>query len=184
MVWKERFGAMGIHIPYIFPIKWGASWSYLEFPNQMIVEVSCKPSQKHDCVNRSSFSARFWCWLLFDHSWLKHIKPSIFLRRIITHNLIYPYLIFQLVSWAQCQVLFRPGGASMRLNWCMNSMNHLLFVGSIHNFCRLESPFWKWMAASIPFLGWQIPKSPSLKHSKIQQLERHPENKNDDLCNR
>jgi len=24
VVWRERFGARGIHIPYIFPIQWGA----------------------------------------------------------------------------------------------------------------------------------------------------------------
>ena len=28
VVRRERFGARGIHIPYIFPIQWGASWSY------------------------------------------------------------------------------------------------------------------------------------------------------------
>ena len=28
----------GIHIPYtnLYPIQWGASWSYLEFPNHLI----------------------------------------------------------------------------------------------------------------------------------------------------
>ena len=26
----------GIHFPYIFPLKWGAGWSYLEFPNHLI----------------------------------------------------------------------------------------------------------------------------------------------------
>ena len=37
MVRRERFGARGIHSPYIFPIQWGASWSYLEFPKHLIV---------------------------------------------------------------------------------------------------------------------------------------------------
>ena len=32
VVRRERFGARGIHIPYIFPIQWGAVRSYLEFP--------------------------------------------------------------------------------------------------------------------------------------------------------
>ena len=27
VVWKELFGSIGIHIPYIFPIKWGAKES-------------------------------------------------------------------------------------------------------------------------------------------------------------
>ena len=30
---------MGIHIPNIFPIQWGAVWCYLELPNQIIVWV-------------------------------------------------------------------------------------------------------------------------------------------------
>ena len=33
---KER---LGIHIPYIFPIQWGAGSSYLEFPNHLIVDA-------------------------------------------------------------------------------------------------------------------------------------------------
>ena len=27
----------GTHIPYIFPIHWGARWSDLEFPNHLVV---------------------------------------------------------------------------------------------------------------------------------------------------
>ena len=34
---RERFGARDIHIRYIFPLKWGAGWSYLEFPRHLIV---------------------------------------------------------------------------------------------------------------------------------------------------
>ena len=34
---RERFGAMGIDLPYICPIKWGAVRSYSEFLNQRIV---------------------------------------------------------------------------------------------------------------------------------------------------
>ena len=32
------WGARGIHTPYIIPTQWGASWSYLEFPNHLIVK--------------------------------------------------------------------------------------------------------------------------------------------------
>ena len=35
--WRERFGAMRIHI---FPIRWGAIRSYQEFPNHILVETS------------------------------------------------------------------------------------------------------------------------------------------------
>ena len=37
MLRRERFGARGIHIPYIFPIEWGAGWSWLELPNHPII---------------------------------------------------------------------------------------------------------------------------------------------------
>jgi hypothetical protein len=40
VVRRERFGARGIHIRYRFSIEWGASWSYLEFPNHQIVRVA------------------------------------------------------------------------------------------------------------------------------------------------
>ena len=37
VVRKERFGARGIPIPYIFPI-YGEPRSYLEFPNHLIMD--------------------------------------------------------------------------------------------------------------------------------------------------
>ena len=36
VVVRELRSVWGIHIPCTFPIKWGASWSYLEFPNHLI----------------------------------------------------------------------------------------------------------------------------------------------------
>lgn len=36
---RERFGGKGIHIPYIFPIQWGAHAELqIEFPNHLIDE--------------------------------------------------------------------------------------------------------------------------------------------------
>ena len=37
VVRRERFGAVGV---FICPMKWGASWSYLEFPNHLAVAIS------------------------------------------------------------------------------------------------------------------------------------------------
>ena len=34
---SEKRSIWGIHSPYIFPITWGAVWSYLEFPNHLLV---------------------------------------------------------------------------------------------------------------------------------------------------
>ena len=41
---RERAKELGVpifhlYIPYVFPIWWGASWSYLDFPNHLIVYV-------------------------------------------------------------------------------------------------------------------------------------------------
>ena len=36
VVRRERFGAKGIHIAYLFPTPWGAVRSYLELPNHLI----------------------------------------------------------------------------------------------------------------------------------------------------
>ena len=38
VVRRERFGAMGIHIPYE---PWGAIWSYQEFPNHILAQHGC-----------------------------------------------------------------------------------------------------------------------------------------------
>ena len=37
VVMREQVGAKGMHIPYIFAIKWGAIRSYLEFSNHLVV---------------------------------------------------------------------------------------------------------------------------------------------------
>ena len=46
VVMREWFGARGIRIPYIYPMKWGAVRSYLDFPNHLthksIIRFSCK----------------------------------------------------------------------------------------------------------------------------------------------